>query len=240
MLCTELTLVKSGDGRLRAEPLWCKRWSCQFCRSKRRKRLIMEAKSGNPTSLLTLTVNPKTGFSPDDRARRLVVAWRELRRRIKKRYGLQSLPFMAVFEATKRGEPHLHILLRTVFISQKFISQQMADLINSPIVDIRKIDQARDVASYVAKYIGKNPHTFEGVKRYWRSLDYLPLSRREWKLANPLTYVASIVRVGFMAYCQNMYVAGYTIFQEDLYGEAEFIREEPPPWKERYAPLYYR
>lgn len=103
----------------------------------------------------------------------MVRAWRTVRREYLAAHGKGSLDFIAVFEATKRGWPHLHIVARAGWIDQRWLSKRMAALIGSPIVDVRRVDGVGKVAHYVAKYLGKNPHRFEGVKRYWRSLKYL-------------------------------------------------------------------
>jgi hypothetical protein len=130
------------------------------------------AASGEPDMFITLTVNPDQGESPEERARMLVEAWRKARRAAIRRYQLDGLPFLAVFEKTKRGEPHLHILARSSYIPQKWLSDFMAAEINSPIVDIRRIKGQKQAVNYVTKYVGKAPFHFDGVKRYWRSQDY--------------------------------------------------------------------
>lgn len=172
MLCCEWTLIKSFAGALTAQPLKCRRWSCDYCQPFRASDLKRDALAGRPNTFLTLTVNPNVGLSPDDRARSLVHAWRLLRLRLIRKYKLASLPFLAVFEATKAGEPHLHILLRSEWLSQKYMSEVMAELISAPIVDVRRIKSAAQIANYVGKYVGKDPHAFQGTKRYWSSRDY--------------------------------------------------------------------
>lgn len=178
MLCTDYTLVKYEKTTIRAEPLKCKSWSCEYCQPLRRKRLIREASHGEPTTFITLTVNPAVLGSPDERAQALVSAWRHVRKAACARYGYKKIPFIAIFEKTKRGEPHLHILTRLKWLDQKWLSNMMKELIGAPIVDIRRVDKARNVARYVAKYIGKDPMPFDGCKRYWRSLDWLHTQTR--------------------------------------------------------------
>jgi len=134
--------------------------------------LVKKARLGQPDMFLTLTVNPSFGKSPEDRARRLAKAWPKLRAATRKRYGYAKIPFIAVFEKTKAGEPHLHILLRCKWISQKWLSAQMQYLTGAPIVDIRRISNVRRIANYLAKYVGSSPTRFKGCKRYWCSQDY--------------------------------------------------------------------
>jgi len=173
MLCSELTLVNEVPGVARIMPLLCRCWTCENCRPMRKTRLVSECLAGIPNTFITLTANPRVGKSPEHRARLLVKAWRTVRKLAIKKYGYKSLPFMAVFEATKKGEPHLHILARVRWLDQAWLSHKMNSLTKSPIVDIRRIKDPNKMANYVAKYVGKDPHHFKGTKRYWRSLDYL-------------------------------------------------------------------
>jgi len=171
-LCTEWTIVKdTGDVR-RARPLYCRSWSCEVCQPRRRSQLMAKASAGLPTRFLTLTVNPSTGESPYDRLRALSAAWNVLVKRIRRANPGKQVEYLAIVEETKRGEPHLHILLRSPFIAQKFISDAMEGLIGAPIVDIRKIRSMKEVVRYVAKYVTKAPAQFGTAKRYWCSTGY--------------------------------------------------------------------
>lgn len=127
------------------------------------------AASGEPVRFLTLTVNPKHSESPYDRLRGLSDAWRTVVKRLRRRYPNAAIEYLAIVEATKAGEPHLHILLRAPFIPQGYLSACMAELIEAPVVDIRKIRNVREVIRYVAKYIAKAPAQFGQAKRYWCS-----------------------------------------------------------------------
>jgi len=89
-----------------------------------------------------------------------------------------SLPFIAVFEQTKNGEPHLHVLVRAKWINQEWLSKQMAERLNSPIVDVRAVTDKKRVVYYVSKYLAKDPHKFQGVKRYWTSPDWRVVKRK--------------------------------------------------------------
>lgn len=173
MLCSEKSIVQRSPKEITIAPLRCRCWHCDDCRPLRTQRLIHEARSGKPTIFITLTSRNRPGHSPHAAARALVTAWRRVRLEYIKAHGQGSLPFLAVFEATKKGWPHLHIVARCKWLDQRWLSRRMAGLIGSPVVDVRAIDGVRKIAAYVSKYIGKNPHRFKGVKRYWRSQDYL-------------------------------------------------------------------
>jgi hypothetical protein len=152
--------------------LRCKRWSCELCNPYNHRRIKRAAREGAPSTFLTLTVNPARYATYDEAARDLKTAWVNLRRRMQKSFAMDRPPFIAIFEGTKRGWPHLHILMRCRYIPQRWFSQQMADLIGAPICDVRFIDNVGRVAAYVAKYISKAPSGFAHCKRWWRSKDY--------------------------------------------------------------------
>jgi len=133
---------------------------------------MARAATGSPNRFLTLTVNPRVGKDPEDRALLLANAWRVAVKRLRREHGRDAIEYLAVFEATKNGEPHLHILLRSPYIEQRRLSAIMAELIESPIVDIRRIKGVRAAVNYVAKYITKANVRFGTSKRYWFSGRY--------------------------------------------------------------------
>jgi hypothetical protein len=173
MFCAEWALVKTEFRTATVIPLKCKCWTCDECRPGRTRRLVEEAKRGAPTLFITLTSRRRASLTPSQAAQALVAAWRQVRREYIREHGKGSLPFLAVFEATKKGWPHIHIVARAKWLDQRWLSRRMAALNNSPVVDVRRVHGLSKVAAYVSKYIGKNPHRFAGVKRYWRSLDFL-------------------------------------------------------------------
>lgn len=174
MFCREWTLVKSTDSARLAKPLTCKSWGCEYCQPTRRAQLMAKAASGLPNRFLTLTCNPAYGDSPYHRLRLLSHAWNVIVKRLRRVYGVAGVQYLAVVEATKRGEPHLHILLRSPFIPHDMLSQAMDELTHAPVVDIRKIRNTAEVVRYVAKYVAKRPAQFGTAKRYWQSKDYEP------------------------------------------------------------------
>lgn len=160
---------------------------------------------GKPSTMLTLTVNPKAFASEAQAAEALVVGFRRMREAIKERGWSEKFPFMAFFERHKSGWPHLHILCRVPFISQRWISAYFDRRISSPIVDIRRIKGRRQAAAYTAKYLAKDPHRYEGRKRQWRNQSYIgrqdrrPPSEYPWQmcLLNPQDYEARMIRYGY-------------------------------------------
>jgi len=171
--CSEWSLLKVEFRTATVLPLKCKCWTCDECRPGRTRRLVEEAKSGRPTIFITLTSRRRPGLTRDQAAVNMTDAWRKVRRKYMATHGRGSIPFLAVFEETKKGWPHLHIVVRAKWVKQRWLSKQMRKLTGSPIVWVTKVHGLGKVAAYISKYISKNPHRFAGVKRYWRSLDYL-------------------------------------------------------------------
>lgn len=176
MYCTEFSLVQQHHSHTVVKPLYCNCWSCDLCAPRRSKRLAREAAEGKPNRFITLTVRARDDGGQTQRARDLVRAWRTVCKLIRRRDGKRSLEFLAVFERTHRGEPHLHILVRSGYIDQRWLSAVMGRLIGAPIVDVRAVKGSRQAARYVAKYAAKGLGVFKGCKRYWRSLRYLDVA----------------------------------------------------------------
>lgn len=60
-----------------------------------------------------------------------------------------------MWELHRSGYPHLHVVARSPFIPQKWLSERWSQLGIGSIVDIRKIFKHETAARYIAKYLGK-------------------------------------------------------------------------------------
>lgn len=169
MYCGSSALVKTVPTHKTIYCLRCRSWGCDDCAPARASQLRALCKHGKPTRFLTLTIRFHDGDDPDKKAQELARAWRLLRQRICKRWKVKKVHFIAVWESTKRGAPHLHIFLRGRYLQHAWLSAQMDDLIGSPVVSIEKIENRDKAANYVTKYITKEAKQFKGCKRYWRS-----------------------------------------------------------------------
>lgn len=193
-ICGDRCCVKETAHEAFAKRLYCQRWSCADCAPKRRKRLIAEILSGKPATMVTLTYRGGDGLKPEDQLTRLLWAWRIVIKRWMRRHKMRRLSRFQVVEGTKAGTPHVHVLVRGVWIDQRWLSEQMAALIDAPIVDVRRLDSAGRAAAYVAKYCGKAPAQFGTHKRYHRSQDWRiepkpekraePLPQQKWERHN--------------------------------------------------------
>lgn len=203
MLCAEYSLVKSREREVVVTPLYCRSWGCETCRPRRKRALKHDILSGRPTTFITLTVNPSYAANALERRRALSDAWAVVVARIKRRYRLTELAYFVVVEATKAGEPHLHILLRAKWIDQAWLSHQMAELIASPIVDVRRIRSKHMAARYIAKYVGKQPGKFGTTKRYWQSRPYISQTDRDRRIAEAAQWRWQVKKVDIFAYVRN-------------------------------------
>lgn len=201
-LCTEWTLRKYLPEERQAKPLYCRSWECPICAPRRQKQLVAQALAGEPTRFLTLTVSPETGETPEDCHRVLMHAWDVFVKRVRRRFAGKPFEYLWTVEATKRGQPHLHVLLRCDFLPKAWISACFAELARAPIVDIELIDSVNKAAAYVAKYVAKKPARFGNSKRYFASRGYeLDKSRKPLpKSENPFRWelhpfpIAQVIR----------------------------------------------
>lgn len=157
-----------GAGTLIAVPLRCNSWDCPWCARKRKRVLFTRLEGSAPQTLLTLTCSTRANPDPEEAFRRLSDAVNKLFKRIRRRCAPAPVEYFLVWELTRAGHPHAHLLLRGPFISQRWLSAQWADLAGSPIVDIRAVSNAQAAASYVAKYLTKALSAPCRMKR-WRS-----------------------------------------------------------------------
>lgn len=210
-ICGERTVVKYYRHRKEAASLRCRSWLCEDCYPMRRRALIARMIAGQPDMAITLTLRRVEGKTPEEAARELSRAWRLLRLRIMRRHGGQKLPFICAMEAHKSGWPHLHILLRSKFIPWKWLSDQMADIADSPHVHVQRLDHAGRASAYASKYAGKCAHKFATAKRYWSSQDW-DLSEYEHKrLADRSWMDWEVLKVTLREWVQRHVDTGWTV-----------------------------
>lgn len=205
MICSEHSIISADAEGGVAVSFRCKRWSCEICQPFNEAALAGKAAAGihgQASLFLTLTVDPVRYSTPDNAARGLVKAWRTIRRLVR-RLGIERLPFLAVLEQHKSGWPHLHILVRAKFISQRWLSKIMQELTGGRIVHVRRARPGD------ASYIAGKPFLFGGCKRFWSSRDWLaePAERsaRNWLkvLCNVPRLTVMLERQGFSYTCSR-------------------------------------
>jgi hypothetical protein len=174
-LCGEWTgkSLNLVTGEVRAGTIWCKSWSCEYCAPIRKKQLMRQAANGDPDKFITLTSRYRPNeMTPHQAAQELVHAWRMVVQRAKRDKLITTMQYIAVFELTQKGWPHLHILARCSFLAQEWLSARLKEYADSPVCHVRAVKSPKRAAWYVAKYTAKAPEKFQGCKRYWRTLGY--------------------------------------------------------------------
>lgn len=131
-----------------------------------KSRLLRKLGSTKSHSLLTLTANPGAFPSRIAAFEHMSLAVGLLFKRIKTRIAPAGIEYFLVWEVTRSGWPHAHLLLRGPYLPQKWLSRQWQELAGSPIVDIRALHSKAGAARYIAKYLTKNPQVPPGFKRY--------------------------------------------------------------------------
>lgn len=158
----------------------CKTWGCKVCRNKRSGYVQAMMERGcstlKPCYLITLTL--RAGSEETHVASFVAAAWARLLRTLKKRS--PNLTWFRVIEATKKGTPHLHLIVGNLGqrvanshgkyprYSEKFIRKECKEdcLIHewgliwfqettAFVVDVAQIYDAAGASRYLGKYLVK-------------------------------------------------------------------------------------
>lgn len=234
-VCGGWSLVKHETGRTTAITLWCRSWQCPDCLPYRVSGLKKLAASGMPDKFITITVNPAVGESVEARAYALSNAWKVVVKRARRKWKAAPIEYLCVFEETRKGEPHLHIVARAPYIPQRWLSEQMDELISAPIVDIRAVRGKKMVANYVAKYVGKGPRPFGKLKRYWSTPKY----QLERKAAKPDTEFPwsgwTVEKASLWRIKELWQFMGYAVTELNPHRIETVVSTGPPPYGQRFA-----
>lgn len=110
--------------------------------------------------MLTLTCDTKRYDSPEHAARRMSWALPKLIADMRRWAGDAPVEYLAVWERTRAGWPHLHVLLLAPYIPQRLVSQWWQRLTLSPVVFFTALGGSRSGARYVTKYLTKDPDPY--------------------------------------------------------------------------------
>ena len=169
VLCKDATIQATTDLGEVATALKCKSWHCDECGPERQRQLQNRCIRAKPQRFITITCRRSEAATPAEAAKKLADAWRTVVRKWRRLAPHHRCEYICIFEAHQSGWPHLHILWKGHWIEWKWLSDLMGTLLNSPHVDIRRIDNTKQCAAYVAKYLSKSPQRFGTCKRYWTS-----------------------------------------------------------------------
>lgn len=95
----------------------------------------------------------------------------------RKRFG--EFEYLCVWELTKKGTPHIHMLQRGDFVPKKELSKIWCKYTGSFIVDMRQIWNEKSIYAYLTKYmgksIGKTAEALNGMRVIQKSQNYVIL-----------------------------------------------------------------
>jgi hypothetical protein len=171
-MCGVGSLVYDSGSVVDIKPAGCRSWGCETCGPVRRNRLEILIRLGRPNKFLTLTCRPRPGETPYQRRKKMGEAFPLLMRRIHRKTGVKP-EYGVIAEATLKDEPHLHIAMRSKFISQRLLKKWWFELTGAYMVKIIAVHSVKAAAKYLAKYLGKELHKFGTAKRYWFSKGYV-------------------------------------------------------------------
>lgn len=165
-ICGWWTFRQEFAGTVRLRPATCKMWACSDCAPRLKNRLRHRLKCTPVDRLVTLGCKPSLHASPFKAYRAMSDALPRLRERLERQFPALTFEYCAVWEETRAGWPHLHLLVRSGFIPQRALSRHWAELTGAPVVDVRLVSNASGAVNYLAKYLTKQATTPYGIKRY--------------------------------------------------------------------------
>jgi len=145
--------VNDSGSTIKVIPLFCHKWTCSKCRKVKSYKWRDIAVAGKPQRFITLTLKENKRLTIHYQARIIKKAFPKLVQKIRKEFG--EFEYLVVYELTKKGTPHIHLLQRGVFIPKSWLSREWKKLTGAYIVDIKKIFNPKDVGKYLTKYMGK-------------------------------------------------------------------------------------
>lgn len=167
MRCGAWAVVGTADdGTVVVHPLYCKSWNCRRCAHVNKRRLLRRLEGVESTTFMTLTCNNKLWGNPGAAWVSMSIAVNHLLKRMRRQWPSAELEYFLVWEKTKQGWPHAHLLLRAPFIPQDWLSRHWEELTGAPIVDIRQVHTPVQAMNYIAKYLAKEPAAPPHCKRF--------------------------------------------------------------------------
>lgn len=220
--CGDKIILQHKDGRSRALVAFCKCWGCQQCTPYNMKKVRWKAIRGAPNKFLTLPARKRPDETPAEMLTRIRTALEILFKRLKRALKLKTLPYFVVVEATKRGWPHLHLLLRCPYLPKPWLKRVWQELTGDYILKIKQIKNPKGLVRYVSKYLSEAPAKFGRHKRYWCSQDWdlktKDQQNTDWKGAE----TKILIGVSITHYLALVHHAGFVIERsDDLYFEAQ-------------------
>ena len=181
---------------------------------------------------MTLTCRPSAHQSVESAFVEMSTAVNKLFKRIRRVWPHAEIEYFLVWERTKAGWPHAHLLLRAPYVPQAWLSRHWEELTGARIVDIRRVHTAGQVVSYISKYLSKDPQAPQGMKRFRSSLRFFPSVMPKSDPTGKLGITWTLSRRSACELAREFSAAGYTVHIDPQGSVQCFPRGHPN------APLY--
>lgn len=153
-------------------PITCRRWDCDTCKHQLKRRLLRRLKTASPNLFITLTTSTRTAPTPELAFPIANAAVAMLIKRWRRKVEGQKVEYFLVWERTKAGWPHAHVLLSAPKVSKHWLSHTWRELTGSYIIDLQTVSNHQRAAGYLAKYLAKDPQVPPGQRKYRRSAGF--------------------------------------------------------------------
>lgn len=179
-MCGDFGLSQDSADGLEVTAPFCKRYGCDDCLPIVRRELRRRIVAGQPNKLVTLTLRREASGCPIEAAGRLMHWWDTLLKRIRRHFPNDDIQFLHVKEGTRKGWPHLHIVMRMPSLDHTILRAWWEEITSAFQIDIRAVKKVHGVAKYLAKYLTKDlvkfgPYRVFSNSRRWE----LTSSKRE-------------------------------------------------------------
>jgi hypothetical protein len=184
--CRASSIVVHSDGERAVCEFRCAKWACEPCAQDKRNAIIAQICDGQPDIMWTMTTVVGSFEDPVKARYALVEAWQDLIDSEVQRRKLKRPPYGVVIEAGEQGWPHMHVPMRHWYLDFHRVQQWMERRLGAHRVNFVVLRGLNNVAGYMAKYLGKEPHKFGNGKRYWFTRNWkLSPKPKPWRIKTP-------------------------------------------------------
>ena len=191
----------------------CQQWSCAVCGQRKARHYAGIARAGCELSkerLRLLTISCPREL-PSESWAELGGRWARMSKNLARRLG-RRLSYFGTVELQKRGNPHLHLLLRDSGFIPKVVVHQLGYAAGFGFSDIRQIQPGQGVV-YVTKYLHKSAgqELAKGARRIRRSRDWYQAPARPTCSWGPEWTWQSVEGFDFEFVERQLVTAGYEV-----------------------------
>jgi hypothetical protein len=227
--CPNGTIALTHSTTVNLLPARCNRWACSRCGPRKARRLRKRLERSRPNRLVTLTLRPDPSLTPREQLAIANHAWSILWRRLRRKHGRNAVGYAKIVELTKAGTPHLHIIVQSPFIEQRWLSAAWLELTGSFIVDVRHVQKRKGVAGYLTAYLTKALAVPPGMRKWSAARHFVPPTPEPPLEEGELPPVGSWHRASLLKLSAAYLAGGYTYDGDWLIPPSQPLRPPSGP-----------